>query len=108
MLTVLCKICNAKKENTYCYNCGAETPTFFGKELIEKVALTDSLRNLSKSLQRINGKPLREIEQYIGNRDGNVISEYERWRTKSEPTQVIHRLWRRIGNVFRKVHEHQK
>lgn len=61
-----------------------------------------------KSGEKVNGKPRREIEQYVGNRDQNIISEFERLREYGKPTRVIHRLWRRIGNIFRTVHEHDK
>ncbi|MFA5925615.1 MAG: hypothetical protein WC831_01665 [Parcubacteria group bacterium] len=77
-------------------------------EISESIKLDDWSRNLGKSGEKVKGKPKREIEQYVGNRDKNVVSEFERLREKNKKTKVIHRLWRRFGNIFKKVHEHEK
>lgn len=78
-------------------------------EFTEKIQINDKARNLAKSGKRLNsGKPRKEIEQYIGNKDKDVISEFERKRKEGEKTKVIHRLWRKLGNTFKKVHEHEK
>ena len=61
-----------------------------------------------KSGEKVGSKPKKEVEQYVGNRDRDVVSEIERMREKGEKTRVIHRLWRRCGNIFKKVHEHEK
>lgn len=105
---MVCKKCNSDKKSKYCNNCKLDTPTSFGKELTEKISLSDQLRNLLKSATMVFNKPVREIEQYAGNKDRDVISEFERRRFKNKKTVVIHRLWRRIGNNFKKVHEHKK
>jgi hypothetical protein len=76
--------------------------------LTESITITESLRSLMKSSAKIGNKSVREIEQYVGNKDEDVISEFERLRDKGSKTKVIHRLWRRFGNVFKKVHEHEK
>lgn len=78
-------------------------------EITETIQISDNARNLAKSGERLsNGKPKREIEQYVGNKDEAVVSEFERIREEGEKTKVIHRLWRRFGNIFKKVHEHEK
>jgi hypothetical protein len=83
----------------YCNNCKQEK-TIFIKEFQEKICLGDKSRNLMKSVEKILGKPKKEIEQYIGNKDKDVISEFERIRGNNK-TIVIHRLWRRFGSVFK-------
>jgi len=80
----------------------------FKLELSDTASLDDSQRNLMKSGKKINGKPKKEIEQYVGNKDKDVISEFERIRKKEQKTKVIHRLWRKLGNKFKKVHKHEK
>ncbi|MCK5413277.1 MAG: hypothetical protein KAI57_02775 [Candidatus Pacebacteria bacterium] len=104
---MICKNCNSKKSERYCSECNSDTPTLYIKAIQENTSMHDSLRNLQKSHEKIRGKPKREIEQYVGNKDENVISEFERIRS-SDKTTVIHRLWRRIDNHFKKVHEHKK
>ena len=103
----LCNICRAEKQHKFCNECKADTPTLFTKELVEKATIRDTLRNLLRSGERVRGKPAREIEQYVGNKDKDVVSEYERIRSRDK-TSVVHRLWRRFGNTFKKVHEHLK
>lgn len=77
-------------------------------ELTDSIAITDSLRSLMKSGNKVGNKSAKEIEQYVGNKDRDVISEFERLRENGKKTKVIHRLWRRFGDVFKKVHEHEK
>ena len=106
--SMFCKQCGSVKQIKFCEVCDRETNTNFTKEFSETIFLNDWLRNLVKSRLMVNGKPKREIEQYVGNRDQNIVSEFERLREYGKPTRVIHRLWRRIGNIFKKVHEHDK
>jgi hypothetical protein len=77
-------------------------------ELTDSIAITDSLRSLMKSGNKVGNKSAKEIEQYVGNKDRDVISEFERLRENGKKTKVTHRLWRRFGDVFKKVHEHEK
>jgi len=106
--SMLCKHCGSVKQTRFCEVCNRETNTHFTKEFTDTISLLDSAKNLMKSGEKANGKSKREIEQYVGNRDQRVVSEFERLREYGKPTRVIHRLWRRIGNVFKKVHEHDK
>lgn len=103
-----CRRCNLEKKSRYCDNCDAETPTAFSKEFTEIIFFKDWMRNHFKSGERVDNKSIREVEQYVGNKDKNVVSEFEKLRYKGKKTLVIHRLWRRFGNSFRKVHEHKK
>ena len=105
---MICKKCDLEKQSQYCSNCRIKTPTLFTKTFSETITITDWLRNLFKSREKINNKPIKEIEQYVGNKDKDVISEFKRIRSKGTPTIVIHRLWRQFHGVFRKVHEHTK
>jgi len=82
--------------------------TDYSKEFFDVITMNDWLRNLFKSAQKIGNKTIREIEQYVGNKDRNVVSEFERLRRKGQGTEVTHRLWRRLSNGFKKVHEHKK
>lgn len=77
-------------------------------ELTDSITITDSLRSLMKSGDKVGSKSAKEIEQYVANKDKNVISEFERLRESGKKTKIIHRLWRRFGDVFKKVHEHEK
>lgn len=105
---MICNICGSKKNMRYCNKCKFKTSTAFSKKFIENVSLNDRLRNFMKSEEKINGKSKKEIEQYVGNKDKDIISEFERIRNNNKKTRVIHRLWRRFGNIFKKVHEHEK
>jgi len=102
-----CMNCGSEKEEQFCNKCNSKTPTLVSKVLSENISLTDSLRNLMKSGEKINGKPKREVEQYVGNKYKDVISEFERIRS-NDKTTVMHRLWRRFNGILNKVHEHEK
>ena len=107
-IDLLCKVCGFQKESKFCERCNSDTPTHFEKMLIEKLELKDYLRNLFRSGEKIGSKAKKEIKQYVGNKDKNVISEIELLRLTNQKTRVIHRLWRRFGDAFRNVHEHDK
>lgn len=104
---MICKNCGLEKTTQYCNKCNSKTPTLFMKECLESIFLIDKSRSLMKSGEKISGKPKREVEQYVGNKNKDVISEFERIRNGNK-TKVIHRLWRRYGDIFKKVHEHKK
>jgi hypothetical protein len=70
--------------------------------------VSDHQKNRLKSSKKLHGKPKKELIQYCGNKDNNVISEIEKERQNNKPTKVIHRLWRSGQNGFKKVHEHEK
>lgn len=105
---MLCKQCNAEKQSRYCNKCQCETPTLHTKELLDHVTLEDTLKNVRKSASKVRGKPKNELIQYVGNRDKYVVSEIEKFRETDRATRVIHRLWRRFGNVFKNIHDHDK
>lgn len=82
---------------------------YYKLEISETINHKESLKNLSKSGEKLkNGKSKREVEQYVGNKEKKVVSEFERIREEGKKTKVTHKLWRRFGNVFKKVHEHEK
>jgi hypothetical protein len=105
---IFCAECGSLKETRYCNVCKGETANLFKQKLPVITTPKITGRNLMKSREKIGNKPKREVEQWLGNKDKNVISEIERLREEAKPTKVIHRLWRKIENIYKKVHEHKK
>jgi len=103
-----CKECFTQKSKRYCNYCKGETNTLWKAEFRDGIGVSNRGRNLFKSKERIKGKAKKEIEQYFGNKDQFVISEFEKNRVDGKPTEVIHRLFRTSRNGLVKVHEHKK
>ncbi len=105
---MFCKNCGSVKKSKYCEICCKETLTAHEAKFNDGIRLTEKLRNLFKSGENVGLKPKKEIEQYVGNKDPNVMSEIERMRRLNKSTKVTHRLFRKFGNFFNKVHEDEK
>ena len=105
---MFCRDCGSVKKRRYCEVCHKETSTAWNAKFNDGTITTDNSRNLLKSKEKIGIKSKKEIEQYVGNKDPNVVSEIERIRNLNKPTKITHRLFRKFGKFFKNVHEDEK
>jgi len=103
-----CVECGNLKDSKYCNVCRKPTATSFLVGIKDNIEVNDHQKNCLLSSEKVNGKAIKEVIQYCGNKDRNIISEIEKNRSAGMHTKVTHRLFRYIRGKFINVHEHNK